>query len=950
MGANDRNPMAGVSQETNPTSLMNSEAAGQFYLDLGKPKDKTKKQNNQKKSDAGKEELPALNYNELQMFGNHVARKAGDNRRLLEVVGDFNSIVKTIVMGVISPNTLERGDMQYEITPESTIPEAMRNALLTTMVDYYDERYNVTSDMEHDLRDMLAGSGSVFKVVLPPDQIQAAVLNNTELSMESLNGNIKDFADDAAWGEKEFIPKQLGIFAGKEQRNDFSMEALWGDKPATEITANVPTTDANDLYGVDLKLIDNPTYLRNELISEQVAQRMYLDRIKATQGEFASAWSMEGINDHTYKEGETNEFQYQVRQIRLRDKDGKLLDKNEMGDLNELGRLDLDSLEITESDVEYQTLLPTALKVMPSESMVVVHRKGKPTQRIGYVLLMEKGGNPLTINYDEAVMRVRTNRINEPDASSNMIKRIRDDIYASKEDQEQNQNLSQHHVKILDHFKVRMNNFLTDSLRNGMFGEMAEFTSTDELALNAFFASMDEKGLRMLFIPASQVQHFAFEYDDFGLGKTMFDDARTLFNMKAALLHTQVYAAIVGARPIKDVVIKIDPDDQNPKRTAMKRVEELLRSEGMAMPWADISKSSLERNVLMSGMNITFEGNDNLPQARTDVKESRRETPTLNSDIVDLLDDLCYKSMGWTKEVVNWFQDAEIATTVISNNLQIARRIHLYQSVFLRHHKELAEKLIPHDGEFCLNVIRELEMSGKPGLKILRGLGSDTVEQVKKLKEMLPALVDDVVFKLPTPDSSVLKAKREEMENFITMLDTVMDGYISQEMFDATDEMRDQVEGYKGMVRSAVIRWYNQSNNVIPELNALFEKDGVSPIAGEHNEYIERLGKEVISVMTKLKSVDLELGDALVNEEDEHQRKKDEEEAKRLEEEQDELDNDPEPEPTTEPSDNDEGGQSEEDPFDVGDSDGGSGDEPTEPTGDEPAEDGGEEENPFLDN
>lgn len=853
------NTLADIDEIASPTKISDPQKGGQFFMDLmhlTKEERREIDNRNQKKekndTSEAKDIKAKLDYENLKPFGHHVMRRAGDNKRLLEVIGDMNSLVKIIVSGTISPNTLERGNMMYNIAPESTMEEAVRNALMHLMETYYDERYEVTTEMEHDIKEMLAGSGSVFRMILPPDQIQAMIHNNTEISMEDMGRSLESMADKTHWGLGEFVPKQLGVFGTKDSHDgtEWSMENLYGGT-AGKGDVTCPVANGKDtLFGVDVLAIDNPTYLRNEYLQEHIASKAYEARLRAIQGDYATSWSMEGINGNQYEEGKKNTFRLPVRTLKLK-KDGKSV--TEIGELEEL---DLEGLGIEESKVEYLDHLPAYLKTLPPESVIVLHRKGKPTQVMGYIVLLEKGGHPLSLDYDESIERVRTHRITEnTKGSGSIIKRIRDDLYADKEEKEKEYSLDDSHTMILDYFKERMVKFTTETLENGLFGKLIDFRASDEMVLNAFFAAMDDKGLRMVFVPESQMQHFAFDYDEYGLGKTMFDDARTLFNMKAALLYSQVYAAITSARPVKDVTIKIDPDDKNPRRTALKRVEEVLRAEGNAMPWSDISKGSLERAVLYSGMNIKFEGNDNLPQSSTEVREGRREAAQIDESTRDLLNEMCYQSTGWSPEVVEWFKDAELATSIISNNLQVSRRIHFYQTIFLRHHKSMAEKLIPVDGEFLHRLVFELSRT-PAGKKYLKSLAKSAEEQIGALKEKLPELIEDITFELPRPDTSVMKAKREEMESFISMLDVMMEGYMSEDFFDASDEMRTQARAFKAQIRAGCIRWYNERNDIVPELGGLFDKDGNSPLASDHNEFIDRLGEKVISIMKQIKKKD----------------------------------------------------------------------------------------------
>lgn len=875
------------------TSVINPRAIGQFLLETSsvevQPRKKDKHgnpaygdPNNQSRN--GEPDGSKVNPETLQMFGENVARRRAENKRLLEVVPDFNSIVKLVVAGAQSPNTLERGKFKFSFPGESKLPEVVRAAVLRHVDGYAESKYQYSNSLEKEISEMLAKSGSVFKVILPPSKIQKIVRSSSNFSMESLVGPDKGLFN---YVDSELIPASLGIFGEPDSDKGFSMENLFDKKIAESIEEPPQFKEFGD--SVDIKMIDNPIYLHNQEIeaayAEQAIQEMYNNIYgQSDDDDFSLEDNTE--NRYVYKEGEKNAFRLPVRKMKFHSRDA-----------NDV--LDIDSVEWEEGDhdTSYLNLMSPTVSIWPPESVIVCHRKGNPNQRLGYLGIIGKGGSPLTIEDDSAILRVRTDRAMRDSGTQNMLMRIRNDIYGSREERDTGRILTENHEEILNHFKYKMNSFLMKSLSNGVLGKTAEIVPTDEALLNMFYQALDEQAIRVVFIPERLCQHYAFEFDDYGMGKTMFDDGRLLFNMKAALVYAQTYAAITSARPIKDVTITIDPNSPDPKKEALQRIEALLRAEHMAMPWVNISESNLERNTLLAGMNITFTGNDNLPQSNTEIKETSRQLNQIDREITELIDDTCYKALGWTKEVANWFGDMDIATTVISNNLQVARRIQHIQNILIDLTQGFILKTLPIDGEFLGRVISDLTENKKEGVKYLKELGGkDTKDFYKALKKRMPAILREMTIELPRPDTSVINAKRRELEDFLSMLDAVLEGYINEDMFDDTEEMRNHIRSKKSIIRSGLIRWFNQSRDAIPELNALFDVDGESPLTEEHNEYLDKLGSAILKATKKLKATDIDfkhkIEDLVEEKEKKRQEQLDKRNAESVDGEDDLVDND----------------------------------------------------------
>lgn len=876
------------------TSVINPRAIGQFLLETSsvevQPKKKDKNGNpaygdptNQGRN--GEPDGSKVNPETLQMFGENVARRRAENKRLLEVVPDFNSIVKLVVAGAQSPNTLERGKFKFSFPGESKLPEIVRATVLRHVEGYAEAKYQYSNNLEKEIAEMLAKSGSVFKVILPPSKIQKIVRSSSNFSMESLVGVDKGLFN---YVDNELIPESLGIFADPDSDKGFSMENLFDKNLAHSIDSPPKFKDFGE--NVDIKMIDNPIYLHNQEIEAAYAEQAIQEMYKSIYDEVDDAdYSLEDntSNRYVYKEGEKNTFRLPIRKIKFQGRDA-----------NDV--LDVDSVEWEEEgeehDTSYLNLMSPTVSNWPPESVIVCHRKGNPNQRLGYLGIIGKGGSPLTIEDDSAILRVRTDRAMRDSGTQNMLMRIRNDMYGSREERDSGRILAENHEEILNHFKYKMNSFLMKSLSNGVLGKTAEIVPTDEALLNMFYQALDEQSIRVVFIPERLCQHYAFEYDEYGMGKTMFDDGRLLFNMKAALVYAQTYAAITSARPIKDVTITIDPNSPDPKKEAIQRIEALLRAEHMAMPWVNISESNLERNTLLAGMNITFTGNDNLPQSNTEVKETSRQLNQIDRDITELIDDTCYKALGWTKEVANWFGDMDIATTVISNNLQVARRIQHIQNILIDLTQSFILKTLPIDGEFLGRVIADLMENKKEGVKYLKELGGkDTKDFYKALKKRMPTILREMTIELPRPDTSVINAKRRELDDFLSMLDAVLEGYINEDMFDDTEEMRNHIRSKKSIIRSGLIRWFNQSRDAIPELNALFDVDGESPLTEEHNEYLDKLGNAILKATKKLKATDIdfkhEIDDLVEDKEKKRQEELDKRNAESVEDEDDLVDN-----------------------------------------------------------
>lgn len=564
---------------------------------------------------------------------------------------------------------------------------------------------------------------------------------------------------------------------------------------------------------------------------------------------------------------------------------------------------------------------PIVMK-LPSLATIPVHVPGDPSNHVGYFVLLDRNGHPLTYNDAGGVNKASANNAGDggDDQAANLIRQTAMALGVERRDTTKNKlNLETYIGMIEDELKGR--------LEGGVFNDDVVLADVTAVAGIMFARALESKRSSLLFLPAELVTYFAFDYNKNGTGRSLLDKSRIVSGIRTVLMMSNVMGSVRNSVPRTGVSIELDPADIDPASTVEFLMAEFFKGQGDALPLWDNDPSSVTKSIQRSSVDVVVSGNSKYPQTRMGVEDKGRSVAKPDSDLENQMRRRHYMSMGLPPELIDAEMNVEFATAFISSNLMLAKEVSLYQ-------KTLADQL----EVFVRKYIRFNPALMSELAKVLEGVSNkDRDESLETLDDIIEALT----ITLPSPDTSKLDSQMRSYEVFTNALDNAFDSYFSEDMLGRMfgSDMEEAILPTITAMKAYFKRRWLRKNNVLPELEALVDvvnKDTMTDFNDVHSRHMDAFVESSGKLFRDIKKHGEKL--MMIIEEDQADN---EAERARLEQERYDRENAEEDDNTDDTDVTDEGG--DEDESGVTDEGGGEATEETAavPEGEETTDDGG---------
>ena len=491
---------------------------------------------------------------------------------------------------------------------------------------------------------------------------------------------------------------------------------------------------------------------------------------------------------------------------------------------------------------------PVIMKI-PSSATIPVYVPGDPRNHVGYFVLLDETGRPLSQeNQEENLRNLKRTGKNEAEARlSEMVVGMHNAMYGDT--------LSRDKNKInFDLFVHLLEEELNHRLKEGAFQEETALSNITQVASIMFSRALSAKTSSLLFVPTELMTYFAFDYNHDGIGESLLDKSRILSGIRTVLMLSNVIGSIRNSVPRTTVNIELDPDDIDPAATVETLMAEFFKGQGDAFPLWENNPVDITRALQRSSVDVVVSGNARYPQTKMDVTDKSRSVIFPDNELENQMRRRHYMSMGLPPEIIDAEMNVEFATSLISSNLMLAKEIGLYQKI-------LSDQLTNH-------IRKQILMTPE--------LYQRLEKEVKDLskKEQLP--LSDVLARLrvslPAPDTNKLDSQIKAFDVFTTALDKVFESYFSENMFGRIfgNEMEEAVKPTIVALKAHYERRWLRQNNVLPELETLvdtrdqsaivdFNKlhedhlDAFIEVAGDLFRKIKQHGEKIMNLIEKEK-------------------------------------------------------------------------------------------------
>lgn len=479
------------------------------------------------------------------------------------------------------------------------------------------------------------------------------------------------------------------------------------------------------------------------------------------------------------------------------------------------------------------------------ESVIPVAVPGDETNHVGYIVILDQNGYPVSYSrrlnfYDD----VRRGGMADGSAvAGELIQMSKETIQGGTiagANNHQLDRLAQLHSDVIE-------SDLVARLKAGMMEGDFELTRTEHVDRLLFARSMKNQMTTLLYVPADLMIYFAFDYNEFGIGKSIMEDAKPMAAMRATLTVANVIGSAKAAIPGKDVNIELEPDDNDPVGTATFMAQEALNLNYQDFPMTVMSPMGIADRLQSSNMSFNISGNPRYPDVKTTVTARENSFTPVNQDLMrDLRDDLT-RVFSLTPETVDGSSSPDFATTVVNNNLMLLKRVMSIQGLANPQITDYVRTFTLNSG-YLIDQLMDLVENNRQHLPD---------EYKENPESYLEDFLNCLQVKLPAPENDSLEAQLKAFEDYSKMLDTVISqAYLRDEFMDgySTELQREALPSLMASWKGERLRKFMRDRGMFRELDIFGNDENGSPIMDmlhEANEYIKSMKGAVGPYMEK---------------------------------------------------------------------------------------------------
>ncbi len=734
-----------------------------------------------------KESLYALNRSQIQAISDNVQNRINDNKNLLQLFPDIELAIQILTSSILSPKDMVSTEIIYK-TEESILPAELTLKLLSVVQKHMTQYYKVENELNNMLRDMLFNTGSYVKLVMPESILDEVINKNTVLSTEALSELYVSPKDDTV--------RHLGFLgnSGEVKETRSALEHFTQMHNVSSYSSSIRADDdaLNKALEKLVEVTDNYQLLKlPKLITagtKAKAQSLLKRRRLATEAKLTN----QDMHSLLYKDNTLRTDEFVIVPSRLSAK------------RKSIGR-------------------PLVVQ-LPSESVIPVHVPGDETQHIGYFVMIDIDGNPVTMASSSDCMGSLNNiqeKTNQSQGlSSLLIQRARKNL--SNNDS----------MPTIDHitkvYSSILEKDLMERLRNGIYKSNVEISKNNEIYRIMLARALSNQYTRIVFIPEELVTYFAFAYFDNGIGKGYLENIKVLCSLRAILRFAKVMAMTKNAISVTHVNMTLDPNDPDPQKTIEIATHDIVKMRQQYFPLGTIAPMDLVDWIQRAGFEFSFEGHPGLPETRFDFESKQLQHNVPDSELDEELRKQTYMAFGLSPETVDNGYSADFATTVVANNILFSKRVIQLQQPFTEHLSDYCQKVVLNDA-LIIDELKEI-MNENKGL-VEKVLSDEDKTKFSSDQDFMIDLIESFVslirLDLPKPDITTIETQSSAYDNYVEALDKTIDAWINSESFpsDLVGDVSSNIDSVKAVLRNYFIRKWMAENGFMSELNDIVTTD-----------------------------------------------------------------------------------------------------------------------------
>lgn len=459
---------------------------------------------------------------------------------------------------------------------------------------------------------------------------------------------------------------------------------------------------------------------------------------------------------------------------------------------------------------------------LPADSTIAVTSPGDPEDHKYYIILLDDHGyfiNGLSrLDLMNDIHRSVIDTGDQSNITSTLLNTARDSLGIAP---------SQFDSTVIDEM-ARINSALiesevTRSIMSGVNNGVGKIELSENVSKLMLARTLRGKRTIMLYVPADYVTYIAFNYNEIGIGKSILEDSKSIAGMLSTLTVANVIGSVEAAIPGKVLRLKLDPNDRDPLKAATFMAREAMDLSFRRFPMGLNSTVGVAEELQMNSYSVVVDGHPAFPEVSADMETKPTTSVPIDTELMEKLNEYMHLIFSIPPELAGSANQADFATTVVTNNLMLLKTVIELQTVANKHLTRYGRNFVRYSGVMVakfFNLIKE----NKKDLPI---------EYKDDPEGFITDFIDNIRVQLPSPETNNLETQLGLVENYSSWIDTASEAYLNEEsvLMDgySPEIVKELLPVMKSAYKNHLLRQYMRSKAILPELDIFRPGDEDNP-------------------------------------------------------------------------------------------------------------------------
>jgi len=424
------------------------------------------------------------------------------------------------------------------------------------------------------------------------------------------------------------------------------------------------------------------------------------------------------------------------------------------------------------------------LEELPTESVIPLYIEGIPSSHIHYLVMLDENGAPINISnkvYEEYINTTIS------DNCSNNLEKLYKSIFGSELRLNASNNINTSLYRSI--YETYLDKLIKNNLK-GMGLTNMSISFNDEINKVMLYRLFKHKKTKLVFVPNILMMYFAFNYNEDGTGRSKLEDILFPLSLKITYLITKTINLMEQAIHRQNVQVDLDESAGNPLEILQAIKEKLIEGKVSEITYDPIKiiKNIAEREIRITPNNIP-----GINQFSISPETYTPNRPIPDDTLIEEVNNLINLNLDVPPSAFNRLNETEYSRSIVTNNILFAKKIENRQNKVIIHMSELIRSYLLFDTKFITD-IKNILISEKVSYK-------------GNLNDYVLNIIQHVTLSLPTLRISHDKADFEEINEYVSMIESLLDKLFPSDLIPDRDNQ--EVFGtIVGMLKADIIRKY----------------------------------------------------------------------------------------------------------------------------------------------